>query len=314
MAISKKLIAVASPSFSKNDFLRKELRKHFSNCSFNEEGTRFDELGLIKFFNGASGAIVGLEKVNVALLQGCPDLKIISRYGVGLDNIDIKACQERGLTLGWTPGVNQRSVAELALGFMLALCKNIYPTSLKLKTGVWHKQGGTDLTGKTIGIIGVGHIGKNLIGLLKNFNCAILVNDIVDQSKYYLRNGCRFATKSEIFKKADIVTVHTPLTDKTIGLVGPKELRSMKKNSFLINTARGKIVDLKALKTALVEGWISGAGLDVYDEEPFSDLELLALPNLVCTPHIAGNSLEAVRAMGLSSIEHLIKYYKGQRS
>jgi D-3-phosphoglycerate dehydrogenase len=148
------------------------------------------------------------------LLDKLPDLKIIAKYGVGLDNIDIEACNSRNIKIGWTGGVNRRSVAEMALGFMLALSRNLYITSTQLKQGFWNKNGGSQLTGKTIGIIGAGYIGRELIELLRPFNCKILVNDIIDISNLNVGN-IFVSDKKTIYLNSDIISLHTPLNNET---------------------------------------------------------------------------------------------------
>lgn len=302
-------IKVTSTSFSKNEVLRGELLRRFPKSVFNSKGLKLSGQSLIDFLGDAQGAVIGLEQINDGILKNCPNLKVIGKYGVGLDNIDRKACQKRGIAVGFTAGVNRLSVAELALGFMLSLCRNFSRASLQLKNGVWNKDGGCELSGKTVGIIGVGHVGKEVVRLLKPFGCKILVNDIIAQDAYYKTNGCMKASKAKIFKECDVVTIHTPLTSQTRKLVNAAALKSMKKSAFLINTARGPIVDQSALKKALKSGLIAGAAIDVYEEEPPSDREFLTLPNLLCTPHIGGNSGEAVLAMGRSAIAHLKGFF-----
>jgi phosphoglycerate dehydrogenase-like enzyme len=300
-------VKVSTVAFSTNSFLVNELKKSFSNVSVNELGVRIPENELAAYFQEADAIIVGLEKITSDLLNKLPDLKIIAKYGVGLDNIDIEACKSRNIKIGWTGGVNRRSVAEMALGFMLALCRNLYVTSTQLKQGFWNKNGGSQLTGKTIGIIGAGYIGRELIELLKPFNCKILVNDIIDISNLNVGN-IFVADKKTIYLNSDIISLHTPLNNETYNLINLDVLKLMKKNSFLINTARGGIVNQVNLKYALKTGLIAGAAIDVFDEEPPKDLELLALPNLICTPHTGGNANEAVINMGLSAINHLIAF------
>ncbi len=302
-------IAASSPSFSKNQLLQREIRRHFANVRLNSEGERFDKEGLIEFVGDADALVVGLEPVDGEVLDRCPNLKMISKYGVGLNNIDIEECRRRGVAIGWTGGVNRLSVAEMTLGFMLMLVRNLYRTSNELKSGTWNKSGGFQLSGKRIGIIGVGHIGRELVRLLKPFGCDIMVNDIVEQSEYYRVNDLREESKERIFADADIVTLHLPLDESTENLVDLSVMRSMKSTAYLINTARGGIVNEDDLKYALKNGIIAGAAIDVYTQEPPSDMELLSLPNLICTPHIGGNAAEAVEAMGMSAIGHLVEFF-----
>lgn len=302
-------IVVTSPSFSSNKILQNEIYKYFPNAILNLDGKRFDKRNLIDYIKDSDAIIVGLEPIDKEVLEQCPNLKIVSKYGVGLNNIDLEACKKRDITIGWTGGVNKLSVAEMTLGYMLMLCRNLFITSNELKNGIWNKSGGFQLSEKRIGIIGVGYIGKELIRLLKPFNCEILVNDIINQEQYYKENNLKEVSKEEIFKTCDIVTIHTPFDSTTDNLINKKVFETMKNGSFIINSARGGIINEDDLKYALLNNLIAGAAIDAYVEEPPTDKELLSLPNLICTPHIGGNSREAVEAMGLSAINHLKEFY-----
>jgi D-3-phosphoglycerate dehydrogenase len=301
-------VKVSTLAFSNNQYLVDALLQEFPDAEVNTLGVRMKDDALIDFFADADGAIVGLEPVTAEFLDKLPKLRIISKYGVGLDNIDMEACKERKVNIGWTGGVNKRSVAEMALGFMLALSRNLYVTSNQLKQLHWNKNGGLQLTGKTIGIIGVGHIGKELVTLLKPFNCRILVNDIEDVSEVAASHELICVTKDELYPQSDIISIHTPFTESTADLINASVFAKMKSNAFLINTARGGIVNETDLKYALENNIIAGAALDVYETEPPVSKALLSLPNLICTPHTGGNSYEAVVAMGMSAISHLVNF------
>jgi len=304
------LIAVTSPSFSKNKLLRSEILQHFSETRFNDSGERLVGERLVNFVSDAEGVIVGLEKIDREMINRLQHLKIISKYGVGLDNINIEYCKQKNIHIGWTPGVNKTSVAEMTVAFMIALSRNIYLTSNQLKNSIWNKDGGFDLSGKTVGIIGIGNVGKEVVRYLKPFHCIVLVNDIVDQTDYYNENNLKEESKEELYRQSDIVTLHVPLTVETDGLINSSVLGMMKRSSYLINTSRGRVVEQDDLKWALKNGIIAGAAIDVYNEEPPEDADFLSLPNLICTPHIGGNSQEAVLSMGRSAIQHLRDYFK----
>jgi len=303
-------IVVTSPSFSNNKILQKEIYKYFPKATLNLDGKRFDKKELIEYIKAADGIIVGLESIDDEVLEHCKQLKIISKYGVGLNNIDLEACKKRDIAIGWTGGVNKLSVAEMTLGYMLMLCRNLFVTSTELKKGIWNKSGGFQLSNKKIGIIGVGHIGKEVVRLLQPFGCTILVNDIINQEQYYKDNSLIETTKEEIFQKCDVVTIHTPYDETTHNLVSKDEFNMMKSSAFIINSARGGIINEDDLKKALQDKKIAGAAIDAYVEEPPTDKELLSLLNLICTPHIGGNAQEAVEAMGMSAISHLMEYIK----
>ncbi len=302
-------ILATSPSFSKNKILQDEIYKYFPNAILNLEGIKFNQSELIEYIKDADAVIVGLESINVDVLDKCPNLKIISKFGVGLNNIDLDACRKRNVAIGWTGGVNKLSVAEMTLGFMLMFARNLYTTSNELKNGIWNKSGGFQLSEKTVGIIGLGYTGKELVRLLKPFSCKILVNDIINQDQYYRENHLVETSKEEVFKTCDIVTIHTPHNYTTNNMVNIKVLKSMKKSAYIINAARGGLINERDLKYALQNNIIAGAAIDAYVKEPPTDQEFLKLPNLICTPHIGGNAKEAVEAMGMSAIEHLKRYY-----
>lgn len=303
------VIKVASPSFSKNGVLRQELLRAFPNAVFNDRGGHLSGQALIDYLQGADGAVIGLEPVDARLLEANPGLRIVAKYGVGLDNLDLEACRRRNVAVGWTGGVNRRSAAELAVCFMIGLCRNVFNTSARLRRGEWHKEGGMQLSGRTVGIIGVGHIGKEVARLLAPFHCTILANDIIEQNDYYRENGLVAVEKDEIYRRADIVTLHVPSTTLTRHMIDSETLRMMKRDAYLVNVARGDLVRQGDLKQALKDGTIAGAALDVFEAEPPADMELLGLPNLACTPHIGGNAVEAVLAMGRSAINHLRAHF-----
>ncbi len=302
-------IVVTSPSFSKHPLLRQELTESFPEVRFNDKGVGLEGAELARFLEGAEGAVVGLEPVDGALLDACPELRIVAKYGVGLDNLDQDAMGRRHVAIGWTGGVNRRSVAELALCYMIGLCRNVFFTSNRLRNGQWLKEGGFQLTGRTVGIIGVGNAGKEVARLLSPFHCRLLANDILSQDDYYREHGLESALKETIYKEADIITLHVPLTEKTRHLINRETLNRMKPSAFLINTSRGEVVNNSDLKEALTEGRIAGAALDVFEEEPPKDLAFLSLPNFVATPHIGGNADEAILAMGRSAIQHLRRFF-----
>lgn len=277
---------------------------------FNDSLKRLSQDELKCFLKDVDGAIVGLDEIGEDVLKEVKNLKVISKYGVGLNNIDFNSAEKYQVKVVYSQGVNKRSVSELVLGNMLSLMRNSYITSNKLKTQEWDKNGGVQLSGKSVGVIGVGNIGKDLIGLLKPFGCTIYVNDIIQQDEYYKRNNLIEATKEEIYKKCDIVTIHTPSTNLTKNMINKDIFTMMKKEAYFINTARGDIVVQEDLKWALKEKIIAGAAIDVYEQEPPKDYDFISLPNLICTPHIGGNAKEAVLAMGESAIKNLVDYFK----
>ena len=302
-------VAVTSISFGKSAILREELKRVFPNCYFNERGQPYSGAELVDFLKDADAAVVGIESINDHILCKTPHLKIISKYGVGLDSIDQESLKRRNIALGWTGGVNRRSVSELTLCFMLGLCRNIFGSGYSLKQLKWEKEGGWQLTGKTVGIVGCGHVGSDVIQLLAPLQCTLLVCDIVDKSKFCQKHNATQTSLENLIIKSDVVSLHIPLTPLTIKMVNKDFLNQMQTTAYLVNTCRGNVVDQNALKSALMQGKIAGAALDVFAEEPPSDEEFLSLPNLIGTPHIGGNAKEAVEAMGQSAINHLVSFF-----
>jgi len=306
-----KRVFVTTLAFCGSNFLREKLISTGATVKFNDTGRRLGPEELLYGLNSSDYAIIGLDKIDASNIKNINDnLKAISKYGVGLDNIDIDACKEKNINVLYSAGVNKRSVSELALGMALMLMRNIYFTSNELKNGNWVKKGGSELSGKNFGIIGLGNIGKDLVNLLKPFGCDIYVNDINPDQEFIANNNITFSSKDEIYRKCDIISFHVPLTAKTSNMITKSELSIMKSSAVIINTARGELIDLDDLEYFLINKQIGGAALDVYDEEPPTRSELLSLPNLVNTPHIGGNSKEAVKAMGISAINNLIHVNK----
>lgn len=306
-------IAVTPPAICRVPHLRDKIFRLFPEAVFNDSTQYFDEDGLIRFCADADALLVGRDPVTDRVLGQLPGLKIISKYGVGLDNLDQTAMKGRGIALGWEGGVNRRSVAELTLAFMLSLCHNIGITGNRLKQGEWFKDGGFELRGKTVGIVGCGHVGQEVVRLLQPFGCRVLVRDILPMPEFCSEHQVEEVEWEQVLLESDVLSLHVPLDDSTRSMIDEPALHKMKPTAHLINTSRGEVVDEEALKSALVRGEIGGAALDVFTQEPPQDAILIALPNLIVTPHIGGNAKEAVEAMVHSAISHLEQFFgKGQ--
>jgi len=300
-------IAVTSRSFCRNPLLRAELLEKYSIVRFNDEGVSLSDDKLIEFCRGREKVITALERIDDDFLSALPELKVVSKYGVGTDMLDIDAMIHHGVRLGWTGGVNRRSVSELVIAFSIALLRHFGPAIEETSKGIWQNRVGGCISGRTFGIIGCGNIGKDLVRILRAFDCEILANDILDFPDFYSQYQVRPVQLEELLQTAEIVTLHVPLDESTRNLLSNERLALMKSKSILINAARGGIVDEKALKMMLQNDRLAGAAFDVFATEPPDDLELLRLPNFLCTPHIGGSSEEAILAMGRAAIEGLDK-------
>ena len=302
-------IAVTTIAFSANDFLVNLINKSFSSVKYNEKGKRLNSEELIQFLSDAEVAIIGLDEIDTEILKKLPNLKCIVKFGVGLNNIDLEACKNRNIIIGWEGGVNRMAVAEITLGFMISLSRNIFSSSNKMSRGIWKKNGGKSLSELTIGIIGLGNIGKEIAKLLKPFGAKILAFDIIDYTEYCVLNNIQFVSKLCLFQHSDIITIHTPLDHSTINLIDKPAFNLMNKKPYIINTARGGIIDENALIEAVNSKKIKGAALDVYKNEPLLNESIYQSEKIICTPHISGNSYDAVIKMGISSINFVKKYY-----
>ena len=303
--ISTMSVAVASHSFPKNLTLRRELEERYPAPVYNETGRPLGGDDLIRFLRGHEKAITGLERLDHVLFSAVPELRIVSKYGVGLDMIDLAAAQRCGVSVRWTPGVNKQAVAELAIGFMLALSRSAVMLAREMRDGGWRQPGGRQLSSASVGIVGCGHIGQQVARLCAAFGARILAHDIRVYDAFYRELRVTPLSLEALLAQADFVTIHLPLDVSTRGLIGAREIERMQRTAFLINTSRGGIVEEPALKAALVERRLAGAALDVFAIEPPVDRELLQLPNFVGTPHIGGSTEEAVLAMGRAAITGL---------
>lgn len=304
-------IAISSHSFSKNITLLSQLKALYplAQLKINTTGFELKSDALIDFLKDADRAITGLETLDSSTIFALPKLKHLSKYGVGLDMIDLKALHTSGKTLGFTPGVNKRAVSELTLNFMLELIRGSNHSKSNLKSKSFSRSLGFNLTGKTIGIIGCGHVGRDLIELLKPFQCKILINDLLHHPKeykeFYADYSLTFTTVKELLSQSDIVTLHLPKNKETQNLITYSELSIMKPTAFILNAARGGLINEQDLLRALNEELISGAALDVFENEPNPLRDLIDHPRIICTPHIGGGSVEAMLAMGNAAIQNL---------
>jgi D-3-phosphoglycerate dehydrogenase len=252
-------------------------------------------------------------KVTKQIIEAGIRLKVIGRAGVGLDNIDLNTAKKRGISVLNTPEASAYAVAELTVGLMLSLTRNIPLADKTIKEGKWIKKElkGWQLQNKTLGIVGFGGIGRIVgkIGRLA-FNMHLLAYDPFITAETIENWGGRLVSLETILKESDVVTIHVPLLAATRYMIGEKELKMMKPTAILINASRGGIIDEKALREALQSGKLRGAALDVYEVEPPTNLEIVRLSNIICTPHIGSQTTEAHKAISTILAEKLIKTFK----
>lgn len=298
---NKDVVAVTSRSFSKNKTLVEELRNRYEKVILNTGGIALADESLINFLKDANKVIVGLEKFDSTVLDNLPNLKVISKYGVALNNIDLDQLNKRNIKLGFRPGVNKIPVAELTMLLILISLRRVHSSMLNIKDGIWSQERGLQLMNKTIGILGFGNIGSLLAELLVPYKCRILGFDIQKIDKKEVTQ----CSIEEIFSDADIVSIHLPLTDSSKGLINKKLLEISKKDLKLINTSRGGIVNEEHLYNYLINNERAFAAFDVFEVEPAFNSPLLDLKNFFATSHLGSMTEEGVIAMGLAAIEGL---------
>jgi len=275
-----------------------------------------DEDELVKLIRDVEVLIVRSKPiVTRRVIMAGDKLRIIARAGVGLDNIDLEAARERNIKVINAPEAATNSVAELAIGLMLAVLRKIAYSDRMMRSGEWVKKKamGYELGGKTLGIVGMGRIGRTVARIAYHgFGMRIIYYDVVRCKREFEEEvKAKYVDLETLFRESDIVTLHVPLTPETRHLVNEDKLRLMKKTAILINTSRGGVVDTNALVKALSEGWIAGAGLDVYEEEPLPpNHPLTRLDNVVLTPHIGASTYEAQEKAGITVVEKIIEFYR----
>ena len=308
-------VAVTSRSFSKNEGLVNELKAKYSKVIFNNSGTTLQGQELINFLSSADKAIIGIEEISAKVLHQLPNLKVISKYGVGINNLDVDALKSRGMQLGFTPGVNKQSVAELALTLTLLSLRKVHRNHVEITEGIWSQEKGSELFRKTVGLLGFGNIGQKFVSFLAPFDCKVIFFDekvFTNQELLQISKDLGLKPDSiqqgeleAVLNQADVLSIHLPLLPDTENIISTKELNFLKPSVSIINTARGGIVDEIALHSFLSSNPNSFAAFDVYAEEPAIENPLFELPNFFGTSHRSSLTHEGILAMGLAAIAGL---------
>jgi phosphoglycerate dehydrogenase-like enzyme len=297
-------VAIPSISFCQTEILREEILIRFPDTRFNEAQRRMSDDELVEFLSNRDAAIMGLENLTADMLDRLPDLRIISRMGVGLDNVDPAMLRDRGIRMGWKGGTNRRSVAELMIAFSICALRHVGPLYAAMRNGERPRHlMGRHLSGRVVGLHGCGNVGKDVVRLLQAWDCEILAHDIRNFPEFYAEFGVTPVTFDELVERSEVLSLHIPLNDTTHGLYSADVLDRMPDNAVLINTCRGGIIDEDALKQRLLTGRLAAACIDAFAVEPPTDDELLNAPNFLCTPHIGGSAAEARLAMGRAAID-----------
>ena len=303
----KSKILIATTTFAESSVESLKLLKSYSlNIVKNNKGRKLTEKEITKLIVDFDGIIAGTESYSENVLHRSKQLKVISRLGSGVDNIDLKVANRMGINIFNTKTSPALGVAELAFGLILDLSRNISSHNSDLKNGIWEKRMGSLISGKTLGIVGLGTIGKELVNITKGFGLKYLAHDIKIDFEFSDLHQIEYCTLEEVFTKSDIISIHTSLTKENQNLIDFNLLKMMKPDSILINTSRGDIINENDLIKALNQKRIAGAGLDVFSIEPYQG-KLLEFDNIVATPHIAGYTKEIRSKMELEAAKNLIK-------
>ncbi|MDD1671261.1 MAG: phosphoglycerate dehydrogenase [Methanomicrobiales archaeon] len=302
-------VAITARSFDTGGPAFEKLSLHCKILYVNPGRKRLTESELPKALEGAVGAIAGTERFSGPVLESSRDLKVISRIGSGTDNIDGITADRLGIRILNTPEAPVQAVAEHTIALILAIFKNLRIYQAEFSRGVWEPHTGCLLSGKTVGIIGMGRIGKRVATLLQSFGCGILFYDpYLSSSVYPEWKACD--SLEDLLRAAEIISLHIPALEGNASLLSDGELRLCRRGSVIINTARGSLIQEGALKRALDEGIIAGAGLDVFPEEPYMG-QLLTHQGVVATPHVASNTKETRSQMEIEAVENLIRALEG---
>ncbi len=307
-------VLVTSRSYAQNDpQLRTELESTVGDVVYSPADHPLSSSEVKDLLPGCHGYIAGLDVIDRTALEAADQLKVIARYGVGVDRVDLDAAAEMGIVVTNTPGANAASVAELTVGLMLSLTRSIPNANAAVKAGEWPRLAGMSLKGKTVGLLGLGAIGKQVARRLRGFGCIILAYDPMADTVFSEAYDVQLRPQHQVISQADLLSLHLPVLPETRGMVDAAFLSQMKPAAFFINTARGELVDEGALLEALQRGHLRGAALDAFREEPPGpDNPLLALPQVIATPHTGAHTDGATNAMGWMALRDCLAVLRGQ--
>lgn len=303
-------VLISSRSFGKIDSGAIELLKNQGlEPVINPHGKKLNEQEIIDLLDNSVGIIAGTENITEKIISYNDKLKVISRYGIGLDNVDLKAAEQKNILVFNTPETPKIAVAELSVSLILNLLKKIVNVDKNAKNNQWKPEIGNLLSGKTIGIIGLGRIGKQLVKFLQPFNLKILAYETKPDKEFISKFKIDLVSLDALMKNSDIISLHISYNQQTHHIIGKKELDMMKETAILINTARGGLIDEELLYNHLKEKKIAGAAIDVFEEEPNTG-KLKELENVILTPHIGTYTIETRKHMEIEAANNLINGLK----
>lgn len=305
-----KKILVTANSFGKfSDEPAKVLQDNGFEVIFNPYGRKLEEDEFIQAISDVDALILSTEQVNKKVIDSAQKLRIISRYGVGLDNIDLDYCKLKGIPVTVTGNANSNAVAEYAVTSMLAAMKGLCSSAGKAATGIWEKNTGLDLDGRCVGVIGLGSIGKRVVQKLSGFDVKFLGYDVVYDDQFCSEYNIEKVSLEELFKQSDVITFHIPsISDKP--LLDEQAFKTLKDEVVIVNTARASLIDHEALYRNLKSKKVFAAALDVHEDEPKFNEKLMELDNVILTPHNAALSKEAIDKTSMLAVENVLKEFE----
>ena len=309
--MTRRVLITTSPFGELDPQALRLLEQEKIGYTMNPFGRRLREEELTELIGPYEVMIAGTEPITKAVLERAPALRLIAHTGIGLDNIQLAAARERGIALTYTPSAPSPAVAEMTIGQMLALLRKTATADRGMREGVWNRRIGRRLGQLTAGIIGVGRVGRLVVRHLQGWSPRILANDLKIDDEFAQRTGCVWTDKETIFREADVMTLHVPLTRQTRHLVGKRELEMMKPDAILINTARGGIVDEAALAAALRSRPGFSAAVDVFEQEPYNG-ELAALENCLLSCHMGSCTRDCRLQMEMEAAQEVVRYFRGE--
>lgn len=306
---------VTSTSFLKpqNAKAKALLESFFDEIVYNDLGVPLAGEQILERLEGCDAYIAGVDYITADVIEKMPEsVKVISRYGVGVDRVDLAAAKARGITVCNTPGANSTAVCELAFALMLCACRNIPQLHQAVTDGLWPRSEGVELAGRTLGIVGMGAIGKRLALRAKAFEMDVVAYDPFFDENFAAQNGIVRMELDALLKTADVVSLHVPLNDQTKHMISRERIATMKDGVIIINTARGGLIDEAAAAEAIQSGKLGGLGLDAFEQEPLLESPLKGLPRVIFTPHTGAHTGEAVSNMGTMSVQNAIAVLRGE--
>ena len=300
------------PFAEENRLPREILRENGLEVDVNPFGKKITSAQLAEIIGNYDYLIAGTENISAEVLTRASNLRLISRVGIGLDGVDLVTARDMGIDVSYTPEAPAPAVAELTIGLMLSLLRKTHLASQQIKSGNWQRYFGRRIPEVTIGVIGVGRIGGRVLRRLSSFGTpTILVNDLSPDAKVAPELKLEWVEKDEIYSRADVITLHVPLTDRTHHMITARELALMKKDAILLNTARGGLIDEVDLVSALKAGALDGVALDVFENEPYEG-PLTEFERCILTAHMGSMSKDCRAAMEITAARHVIQHLQGK--